>query len=156
MMIFPGTNIAIGGMEVCDELRQFDYSVHACKNPCYMRKCGVKSKDDLNYLHFIDGKNLYLNIIDPPVPLFMIQTFKIFLSFAAMSLADGQSHLRIHCNLGLSRAPSLALLYLAKRAGMISNKSYDDARYDFESVYTDYKPGLGIQTFLRDNWQELR
>lgn len=61
----------------------------------------------------------------------------------------------IHCNLGNSRAPSLALLYMAKRAKVISDESYPVAAKDFHSIFPGYQPGLGIQMYLSQNWNQL-
>jgi predicted protein tyrosine phosphatase len=58
--------------------------------------------------------DLYLNIIDPPVPLFKPPLFSSFLVFADKHWRSGKK-LLIHCNQGESRAPSLALLFLEKK-----------------------------------------
>jgi len=52
-------------------------------------------------------------MIDPPEPLFMMPIFTEFLKFAKDKWDSGKK-LLIHCNRGESRAPSLALLFLAK------------------------------------------
>jgi len=61
----------------------------------------------------------------------------------------------IHCNLGNSRSPSLALLYMAKRAKVIWDESYPAAVQDFRPVFPGYHPGLGIQIYLSRNWSQL-
>lgn len=62
----------------------------------------------------------------------------------------------IHCNEGLSRSPSLALLYLASSNEAIDCQSYTSARQEFsEDYYPQYSPGGGIRTFLQQNWVEL-
>lgn len=60
--------------------------VHACKSPCHKRAVGYKGKlsnTHPNYLVLEQETNLYLNIIDPPVPLFKPPLFSNFLSFAS-------------------------------------------------------------------------
>ena len=61
----------------------------------------------------------------------------------------------VHCNCGLSRAPSLALLFLAKRREAIAAESYAAARSAFEKLLPAYAPGEGIRRFLTDRWMEL-
>ena len=88
--------------------------VHACKSPCHQRSVGYTgslSPMHPNYLVLRNPYDLYLNIIDPPVPLFKIETFVQFLLFAGEHHDRGASVL-IHCNQGESRAPTLALLFL--------------------------------------------
>ncbi|MHB9150028.1 MAG: protein-tyrosine phosphatase family protein [Thermoleophilia bacterium] len=108
-----------------------------------------------NYLVLEDGDDLILNIIDPPMPLFKPELFTAFLSFAKRKTGEGKSIL-IHCNQGESRAPSLALLCMAKVSGTVSDDSYQAARADFERLFQNYRPGRGIESYLTTNWQALR
>ncbi|MDY0340553.1 MAG: hypothetical protein RBS17_05010 [Coriobacteriia bacterium] len=131
--------------------------VHACKHPCHVNGVGYSGKlpsTHPNYLVFETGDDLILNIIDPPIPLFKPELFAAFLSFAQRKSAEGKSIL-IHCNQGESRAPSLALLYMAKVSGTVSNDSYAAARADFERLFQNYHPGRGIESYLTTNWQPL-
>lgn len=131
--------------------------VHACKTPCHCRAVGYSgslSKTHPNYLVLERGNDLYLNMIDPDAPLFMAPTFTTFLKFAEEHWKEGRRIL-IHCNQGLSRAPSLAMLFLAKRRGAISNDSFDAAKHDFAAMYRAYSPGGGIVKYLRTHWVEL-
>jgi hypothetical protein len=130
--------------------------VHACKSPCHQREVGYRgSLPNIhpNYLVLEKENDLVLNIIDPPVPLFKHKLFIDFLSFTIRHWENGKN-LLIHCNMGESRAPSLALLFLSKHLKIIPNTSYDDAKTEFSKLYPGYTPGLGIQTFLRKNWNE--
>ncbi|PNE20221.1 hypothetical protein V511_09970 [Mesotoga sp. Brook.08.YT.4.2.5.1] len=131
--------------------------VHACKHPCHVIAVGYKGslpKNHPNYLSLERGANLYLNIVDPDIPLFMPQTFVDFMNFAKKHYSEGMN-LLIHCNLGESRAPSLALLFMAKGLHVISDRSYEEARKEFQLIYPEYMPGLGISTYFTDNWNEL-
>lgn len=131
--------------------------VHACKSPCHQRAVGYQGSlpgTHANYLVLSNGQDLFLNLIDPPKPLFMPASFDAFLSFSDREWLAGRK-LLIHCNQGESRAPSLALLFLAKRRRALNNNSYPAARLDFEKLYPGYKPGLGIQTYLTQKWHEL-
>lgn len=131
--------------------------VHACKSPCHQRAVGYRgslSRDHPHYLVLEQGTDLYLNLVDPPIPLFMVPSFISFLAFTRVQIEEGRKIL-IHCNQGESRAPSLALLLLAKLTGSISNESYGAARVGFEALFSGYNPGLGIQKYLADHWSEF-
>ena len=131
--------------------------VHACKSPCHQRAVGYTgslSKSHPYYLALERGTDLYLNLIDPPKPLFMAPSFNSFLAFSRVQLEEGRKIL-IHCNQGESRAPSLALLLLAKLLSQISNESYEAARAEFEILFNGYNPGRGIQKYLTDHWSEF-
>lgn len=131
--------------------------VHACKIPCHQRVLGYKGSlptTHPNYLVLEQGNDLYLNIIDPPVPLFKPELFSSFLGFAHRSWSSG-TRLVIHCNQATSRAPTLALLFMAKDLRLISDDSFESARDDFANLYPPYRPGLGIQCYLAEHWAEI-
>jgi hypothetical protein len=128
--------------------------VHACKSPCHQRAAGYTGSlpsTRPNYLVLQDPCDLYLNIIDPPLPLFKIETFAHFLLFASQHY-DGGGSVLIHCNQGESRAPTLALVFLAKHLKVIPSDSFSAAKEAFVLRYEGYRPGLGIQQFLTKNW----
>ena len=131
--------------------------VHACKSPCHQAAVGYHGSlpgSHPNYLVLETNADLYLNMIDPPQPLFMPPLFTSFLGFAARQWELGKSIL-IHCNQGESRAPSLGLLFLAKYKGEVSNESYEKAAAEFQILYPLYQPGQGIQIYLRTHWSEF-
>lgn len=131
--------------------------VHACKSPCHQRAVGYRRSlpsDHPNYLVLEHERDLYLNIIDPPAPLFKRPLFASFLKFAGRHWDAGSSIL-IHCNKGESRAPSLAMLFLAKHSHTIPGVSYDSARKEFQKIYPFYHPGGGIQVYLRAHWDDF-
>jgi hypothetical protein len=131
--------------------------VHACKSPCHQRAVGYTgslASSHPNYLILRTGNDLFLNLIDPPVPLFKLLSFTAFMEFAKEKYSAGAS-LLIHCNQGGSRSPSLALLFLAKHLKAISQESFPVARADFLGLYPSYRPGAGISRFLQDNWHAL-
>lgn len=149
------SRVFVGSEEDCfREPRDDRAVVHACKNPCHARTVGYRgslSSDHPNYLLLREGRHLYMNLIDPEAPLFMRKSFTGFRSFASEHYSAG-TDLLIHCNQGGSRAPSLALLFLAKEIGEIPDESYRAARRTYEELDPLYAPGAGIQTYFRDHW----
>jgi protein-tyrosine phosphatase len=130
--------------------------VHACKSPCHQKAVGYKGNlppDHAHYLVLERGNDLFLNMIDPAKPLFMPPLFERSLDFIEKHINIRK--VLIHCNLGNSMSPSLALLYMAKRPRVISDESYPAAMKDFRSIFPEYEPGLGIQIYLSQNWNQL-
>lgn len=128
------------------------FTIHAAKT-CHQKFLGYKGslpKDHPNYLWVEDGKQLYLNIVDPKIPLFMLETFHKTIEF----VGKNPGAVLIHCNEGFSRAPSLALVVLA-HFGEISNVSFGEAYADYILRDKLYKPGAGIKTYLAQHWQEI-
>ncbi len=131
--------------------------VHACKHPCHQRAVGYSgnlSSSHPNYLVLERKDDLFLNIIDPPGPLFMPQLFISFLEFSSKHW-ENEKQILIHCNQGESRAPTLAMMFMAKHLEEIPNSSYSEARIEFEKLYPGYKPGKGIQIYLNQKWHEF-
>jgi hypothetical protein len=129
--------------------------VHACKMPCHRHAVGYTNNLPSTHQHYLvyeRGHHLYLNLIDPPQPLFMLPSFVAFLRFVDREIAERE--VLIHCNQGESRAPSLALLYMAKRLGLLPSGSYEEAAEAFRSEFT-YRPGEGIRRWLTANWQKI-
>jgi len=149
--------IIIGGESSCRQGDENLAVIHACKSPCHQRVLNYRGslpKDHPNYLVLEEDKDLYLNIIDPPIPLFKLPLFTTFVRFADKHWNESRK-LLIHCNLGESRAPSLALLFLAKCKNHISNDSFESAKEEFIELYPGYNPGRGIQIYLSEHWDEL-
>lgn len=156
-MIKVYERVAVGSEAYCRTGNHDISVVHACKSPCHQRAVGYRGsllKTHPNYLSLVTGNNLFLNIIDPPKPLFPDELFKVFLNFSRNQWNSGATIL-IHCNQGESRAPSLALVFLAKHIKAISNESYDAACADFTKLFPSYTPGTGIQLYLTSRWSML-
>ena len=132
--------------------------VHACKNPCHSGAVGTRTlrSDRHEYLSARRGEtHLYLNIIDPDAPLFRHEVFQAALAFIDERIPRGP--VLVHCNQGVSRAPSIALLWLAKRTKVLDKAAtFQDARASFVAgLYPAYAPGQGIVTFLTEWWERL-
>lgn len=152
----------VGEDQSCkDHKSQPDFAiVHACKDPCHKQGVGYSGnldKNDPRYLVFEDGKNLYLNMIDAPFPMkpeFGNPLFKSAFNFIDENLQDPEMNVLVHCNVGGSRGPSIAMAYLAKK-GMIGAISFEHAKTEFKEIYPGYEPGKGIAHYLENNWETV-
>lgn len=134
--------------------------LHCAKDPCHRRLAGGYTGRALpathpDYLSVRRGVHLALNIIDPPAPLFRREVFQQALDFLD-EMQDG-GDLLLHCNEGRSRAPAIALLYLAKRRGVLPDSGYAAAAEAFtRERMASYEPGIGIRMFLEITWPEIK
>jgi hypothetical protein len=154
--VLIGGGISFGDQACCAPGDARRAVVHACKMPCHRAAVGYEGNLPSGHPEYLARRgeyDLYLNLIDPPLPLFKPESFRLFLSFMEEQRSQGRPVL-IHCNQGQSRAPSLALLYGAKRLGLFPSESYGAARKAFEAVHP-YTPGAGIAKFLDDHWSSL-
>lgn len=150
-------HLYIGSENECSFSNSKEWAlIHACKSPCHQRVLGYTGSlpsTHPNYLVYEIENHLFLNMIDPPQPLFKPQLFIKSLDFIDKHIENQK--VLIHCNLGKSRSPSIALLYLAKRLKKITNSSYESACVDFNKIYPYYQPGSGIMQYLSRNWDML-
>lgn len=151
-------NLSFGDISCCRHINDGSIAiVHACKEPCHRNAVGYSGRSLSSshpcYLIFESDFNLYLNLIDPPAPLFMMPSFLAFMAFVDKHIKHRE--VIIHCNLGESRAPSLALLYLAKRTTVLPNDSYENAAQAFAANFP-YSPGQGIRLWLSKNWNNIK
>lgn len=131
------------------------YTIHACKEPYHRQALGYTTrgapKNHPDYLYCYKYNELILNMVDGSDPAF----FSRELIDEAMDVLDRFYPLRknmlIHCNRGESRAPSLALLWLAQRR-YISHDTLQAAERDFALLYPPYDPSPGINLHLFQNW----
>ena len=106
------------------------------------------------YLTHKINNNLYLNIVDTDKEQkaeYMQPIFSEAFRFIDSAINEG---VIIHCNEGKSRAPSIAMAYLAAR-GKINNKSFAKAANAFVSLYDNYWVRKGLEMYFRNNWQYI-
>ncbi len=155
-MIEIHKNLFVGNL-LDFENNQFDdefYFVQACKEPCHRKALGYTGRsaneNHPEYLIARRERKLILNMIDPPTgKYFENSMFENSLNFINENLENGKKVL-IHCNQGISRSPSIGLLYLATKR-KIRNESFEKAEEDFLKIYPHYSPS-GIKEFLSLNW----
>lgn len=96
---------------------------------------------------------LILNLVDSDSPKGIRSVlFYEALDFIEQMLHAGDLKVLIHSNRGVSRAPSIALLYLTFRLGKLPSTSFEDAYQEFIKIYPHYDPSKGLCEFLVDRW----
>jgi predicted protein tyrosine phosphatase len=131
--------------------------VHACKEPFHRQALGYTgraiAKTHPEYLVARRGNRLILNIVDTDNPQFYSRDMiKQSLDFVD-EMRTEEMKVLIHCNQGESRAPSIALLYLATRLKALPMDSFEVAEKQFRILYSRYSPKFGIREHIRQNWQ---
>ena len=101
----------------------------------------------------INYNTMALNMVDADDPkYFSDEMVNAGLEFITERMAEGDAVL-CHCNMGLSRGPSMAMLWLFEH-GFLD----DEFRYavpQFKSLYPDYCPSRGIWEYLKRRCEKL-
>ena len=147
--------------------QDYDYSVsgqvgwavvHACKEPYHRQALGYIGRAAPNthpeYLIARRGNRLILNLVDADNPMFFNKgMISQSLDFIDQQRTDGLNVL-VHCNLGESRGPAIALVYMAARLRVLPIDSLENAEREFCKLYPNYNPKPGIRGHLRQYWRE--
>lgn len=152
--ITPG--LFVGDDSECFDEERSDWAVvHACKEPCHSRAISVQDEaatGEQSALVIERGSHLYLNMLDPERPRISPLLFQTAVQFLRTHVPERK--VLIHCNAGDSRAPSIALVYLAGE-GKIASDSYDSAEEEFLELYPDFSPGSGVFAYFQNAWSDL-
>lgn len=102
------------------------------------------------YLHTRKGEHMALNLVDSPDPAMIPpKVLDAGLDFIKEQVAKGRTVL-IHCNAGISRSPSIVMLYL-HLIGELS-QGYGQALHIFKTLYPKYDPGHGMKMAVVARW----
>jgi predicted protein tyrosine phosphatase len=95
-----------------------------------------------------------LNLLDLDDPHFIPEE-AVFtgLNFINKRLTAGDKVL-VHCNAGHSRGPTMGLMFLRTIGEMPS--SFGTSEKIFRSLYPKYDPAMGMRTFARAHWAQLK
>ncbi len=161
MINMPETKLYIGSI---DDIKRTDDEgwafVHATQTIHYKifnwnRKYNKPKKTHPNYIIHEKGSRLSLNWVDGGSHLYDWsgpETFIRVLDFIDKWVKEKK--VLVHCDKGQSRAPTIGLLYLAKRLKRIPNESFSSARDEFAKIYPNYLPG-GIGDYVKEKWKEI-
>lgn len=131
------------------------FVVHACKEPYHRQALGYRgraaAKDHPEYLIARRPGRLILNLIDADdvnyVPSEIIDA-----AVSDIYQNIGSRKILVHCNQGLSRAPTIAFLYMLKRSDVFQRKKLSDDLQDFLKIYPLYAPAQGMANYVKLNW----
>lgn len=131
--------------------------VQAAREPWHRQALGyaepLPPKTNKEFLIAQRDQRLILNLVDSDSPKdFRSVLFYEALDFIEQMLYAGNIKILLHSNRGVSRAPSIAMLYLAFRLEELPGTSFDDARQEFIKLYPHYDPSKGLREFLNDKW----
>ena len=135
--------------------------VHACKDPFHKELVGYRgnlSPSHSNYALIEQSNRLALNLVD--MDTFSDAYFEHHkkmlvhtIDFINRKIKEGKKML-IHCNQGQSRAPSIAMLYLAS-IGIFNYDSFEETELLFKTNYPEYNPRINIRENIRRSWSEI-
>ncbi len=112
-----------------------------------MGYAGTYAHPGADYFAADRGQDMYLNLIDSPDPAYIApEAVRAGVDFIGRQLDAGRTVV-VHCDQGKSRAPSIALLYLAGQGMTLA---------DFERLMPEYHPGLGMRLFVARHWAEYQ
>lgn len=131
--------------------------VHACKEPYHRQALGYSGRaapsSHPEYLVARRGNRLILNFVDAPDPKYVPRELvDAALEFIHARLAEG-SRVLVHCNQRESRAPTLALLYLARYTEELPS-AIGPALDEFRRRYPEFRPADGVHGYVVANWAE--
>jgi predicted protein tyrosine phosphatase len=147
-------NLHIGSKFDLAQLDETWAIVHACKTS-HKERLGYTRppKNEPYYIEFRDENHLYLNWVDEPTGrYFLVDTFQTALDFIDEFVEEKK--IFIHCDQGMSRSPSLAFTYLAKRTDFLED-DFNQAIEKFQQHYPPFKPS-GIIRFIESNWNNIK
>jgi hypothetical protein len=150
-MIEVHTNLFVGNQD--DELSIKDqegwYIIHACKEPYHRQALGYTGrgapKDHPEYLIARRPGRLILNLVDVDDVKY-IDPKIIDAALVAIHSHRFTHKVLIHCNQGLSRSPSIALLYL--------HQHFQITLEDFRQIYPNYAPAKGMADYVSQHWDQ--
>ena len=154
-------NLFIGNlMDLQFVSKEDDAIVHATQTIHYQlmgwdRKYNKPPQNHPNYIYWEHMNRLSLNWVDGAARLFDWsgpETFIKVLNFIEKWITDRRVF--VHCDLGMSRSPTIGLIYLAKRLKILPFDSFTSASMEFRRIYPMYQP-KGIADYVNQHWDEI-
>jgi len=133
------------------------FVIHACKEPYHRQALGYRSqgapKHHPEYLIARRTGRLILNLVDAP-DVNYIPSEIIDAALVAIDENILWSTILIHCNLGQSRSPAIAFLYLAKYSSTFEGRDCEEALLHYQTIYPRFTPAKGMLDYIKLNWQK--
>lgn len=131
------------------------YIIHACKEPFHRQALGYTgkavAKTHPEYLIARRENRLILNLVDAADPAYIP---KEIINEALKTIHQTISEFKVlvHCNQGMSRSPTIAMLYLLKYTKALCSVNQKVAVDEFKKLYPPYAPARGVAMFVEQNW----
>jgi hypothetical protein len=130
--------------------------VQACKEPYHRDAVGYTTpmppEGHPVYFGARRDRRLCLNLLDAPDPADIpAEVMDAAVAFIHEHLIAG-GRVFLHCQMGMSRSPSIAMLYLATHTDRLPMDSFDAAVIKFSDIYPPFSPRRGVLGFLQDRW----
>lgn len=161
MYQIENTNLWVGGMADLSSICASQWAIVHATQTIHYPVCGWNrttnkpNKDHPDYLTKDLGQRLSINWVDGPAHLYKMGGPQLFVK--VLDFIDKwykQKNVLVHCDQGISRSPTVVLLYLAKRLKILSSGSFNEAVDPFKKLYPSYNPG-GIAEFVSENWDQI-
>ena len=130
--------------------------VQACKEPYHREAVGSMSpmppEGHPEYLIARRDSRLCLNLLDAPDPAdISAEVMDAAVAFIHEHLM-ARGRVFLHCQMGMSRSPSIAMLFLGTHTDRLPTGSFDAALLKFSDIYPPFSPRPGVLGFLRNRW----
>jgi predicted protein tyrosine phosphatase len=132
--------------------------VQACKEPYHREAVGYATPEPPaqhpEYWAARRGQRLCLNLLDARDPAeISAQVMDAAVAFIHQQRLAG-TPVFLHCQMGMSRSPSIAMLYLGTHTDRLPPHSFEAALAEFSAIYPPFSPRPGVLGFLRKRWEE--
>jgi len=146
-------NLWVGSLEDSNLINKKEYAIiHATKSS-FDKSFGqvIYEVENELFLNWVDSKEAkYFDFNNCG-----ISVFEKTLNFIDKWI--NSKKIFVHCNEGISRSPSIIMVYMAKRMGVITNKDHVFTEREFtDNFYPSYFAGKGISDFLFKNWFKIK
>lgn len=131
------------------------FFIHACKEPYHRQALGYTGRAASNqhpeYLIARREGRIILNLVDVDKVDYIAPQI-VDAALEAIDTNLPTQNILLHCNLGQSRSPTIALLYLASRTDRFKDMDAGNAIQAFRIAYPMYNPAKGMADYLQLNW----
>lgn len=131
--------------------------LHCARDPWFVdaKQAGFPTMPDTrDTVICIKYNEMALNLVDAADPRYFWDcTINTGLQFITDRMAAGDPIL-VHCNAGVSRSPSIALLWMWEHGFL--DKEFQYVTAQFRNLYRDYMPGNGVYLYLKNRIEDRR